>query len=32
MSVRDLAKRHQFMVYLHCSKESLITYNDLMGT
>ena len=27
-----LAKRHQFMMYLHYSKENLITYNDLIGT
>ena len=27
-----LAKRHQLMMYLHCCKENLITYNDLIGT
>ena len=27
-----LAKRHQFMMYLHYSKENLITYYDLIGT
>ena len=30
--VTYLAKRHQFMMYLHYNKENLIPYNDLIGT